>query len=147
MNYYNNPYSMQELQNMRDRIDSQIKSLQQPQPITQNFQIAPSVTSEMEGRYAANIDEVKSTFVIKPGLFITKNLDTLWIKDTNGAIRTFDISEVVELDEKDKEINELRKQIEEMRGLIDERSFKNDDEQITESKTTRVQNGKRTNAK
>ena len=152
MNYYgNNPYYMQDLQTMRDRIDSQLKSLQQqPQAITQNFQIAPNNTSELEGRYANNIDEVKNTFVLKAGLFINKDLDTLWLKDTNGKIRTFEITEVVEIDDKDKEIRDLKKQIEEMKGMIENasrRSNENVDEQITEPKPTKLQSSKRANAK
>lgn len=152
MNYYgNNPYYMQDLQNMRDRIDSQLKSLQQqPQAITQNFQIAPSNTSELEGRYANSIDEVKNTFVVKAGLFVNKDLNTLWLKDTNGKIRTFDLTEVVEIDDKDREIRDLKKQIEEMKGMIEnarECVVENVDEQITESKPTRVQTNKRTATK
>lgn len=152
MNYYgNNPYYMQDLQTMRDRIDSQLKSLQQqPQAITQNFQIAPNNTSELEGRYANNIDEVKNTFVLKAGLFINKDLDTLWLKDTNGKIRTFEITEVVEIDDKDREIRDLKKQIEEMKGMIENasrRSNENVDEQITEPKPTKLQSSKRANAK
>lgn len=152
MNYYgNNPYYMQDLQNMRDRIDSQLKSLQQqPQAITQNFQIAPSNTSELEGRYANSIDEVKNTFVVKAGLFVNKDLNTLWLKDTNGKIRTFDLTEVVEIDDKDREIRDLKKQIEEMKGMIEnarECVVENVNEQITESKPTRVQTNKRTATK
>lgn len=149
MNYYgNNPYYMQDLQTMRDRIDSQLKALQ-PQAITQNFQIAPS-TSELEGRYANNIDEVKNTFVLKAGLFINKDLDTLWLKDTNGKIRTFEITEIVEIDDKDREIRDLKKKIEEMKGMIENasrRSNENVDEQITEPKPTKLQSSKRANAK
>ena len=152
MNYYgNNPYYMQDLQTMRDRIESQLKSLQQqPQAITQNFQIAPNNTSELEGRYANSIDEVKNTFVVKAGLFVNKDLNTLWLKDTNGKIRTFDLTEVVEIDDKDREIRDLKKQIEEMKGMIEnarERVVENVDEQITESKPTRVQTNKRTATK
>lgn len=149
MNYYgNNPYYMQDLQTMRDRIDSQLKALQ-PQAITQNFQIAPS-TSELEGRYANNIDEVKNTFVLKAGLFINKELDTLWLKDTNGKIRTFEITEILEIDDKDREIRDLKKQIEEMKGMIENASRcsnENVDEQITEPKPTKLQSSKRANAK
>lgn len=152
MNYYgNNPYYMQDLQNMRDRIDSQLKSLQQqPQAITQNFQIAPSNTSELEGRYANSIDEVKNTFVVKAGLFVNKDLDTLWLKDTNGKIRTFEITEVVEIDDKDREIRDLKKKIEEMKGMIEnarECVVENVNEQITSEKPTRVQTNKRTATK
>lgn len=148
MTYYNNnPYYVQDLQNMRDRIDSQLKSLQQPQAITQNFQIAPTSNSELESKYAENIEQVKNTFVLKTGLFVNKDFNTLWVKDVTGKVRTFNIEEVIEIDEKDKEINELKKQIEEMKGMLNERNFENDNEPVTEQKPTRVQSSKRTNAK
>lgn len=89
MNYPNQFY-MNDLQNMRDRIDNQMRQLSQyqPTPITQNFQITPSA-SDLEGKYAESIDEVKNTFVTKTGVFINKDSSTLWIKDVSGNIRTF----------------------------------------------------------
>lgn len=160
--YYNNNYYMQELQNTRDRIDAQMKQLQQnqaqqayqqpiQQPITQNFQISPNtINSELESRYANNIDEVKNTFVTKTGVFITKDFSNLWIKDASGNIRTFKTEEVIELDERDKEIYLLKKQIEELKGRVGNANEYADtiaDEQITNEKPTRVQSNKRTNAK
>ena len=122
---YNNQYYMQELQAMRDRIDNQIRQhqnqMQQPvqQPITQNFQLAPNPSNnELESKYAENIEQVKNTFVIKTGIFVNKDFTTLWIKDVTGKIRTFKTKEVIEMDEKDKEIFELKQQIEEMKGMI-----------------------------
>jgi len=151
--YGNNQYIMQDLQNMRDRIDNQMRQVQQqgqqqvPQ-VTQNFQLAPSVNSEIEGRYANNIDEVKSTFVIKTGIFVNKDFTTLWVKDVTGKIRTFNTEEVVEMDEKDREILLLKKEIEEMKGMIShEYDNTSADEPIKDQKSAKLQTGKRTNAK
>jgi hypothetical protein len=151
---------MQDLQNMRDRIDNQMRQIQQqqnqipqqvPTNLTQNFQITPqqNIANELEVKYANNIDEVKNTFVMKTGVFVTKDFSTLWIKDVSGNVRTFRTEEVVELDEKDKEIMYLKKQIEEMKGMIysAESNTTNVDEPIPESKPTRVQTNRRTNAK
>lgn len=153
----NNQYYMQNLQDMRDRIDNQIKSyqqnqMQQPvQPITQNFQLAPNPNnSELESKYADNIEQVKNTFVIKTGIFINKDFTTLWIKDVTGKIRTFKTEEIIEMDEKDKEIYELKKQIEDMKGMINNanESFNtNVNDEITETKSTRVSSNKRSNTK
>lgn len=154
--YNNNQFYIQELQNMKDRIDNQLRQVQQnqiqqqmPQPITQNFQLATNPTNnELESKYANSIDEVKNTFVMKTGLFINKDFSTLWIKDVTGNIKTYSLEEVIEMDDKDKEILDLKKQIKEMKGLI-----KNgyDDtnviEPVKEQKSTRVQNSKRSNAK
>lgn len=160
MNYpmfQNNQFYAQELQGMRDRIDNQLRQIQQqqvqqqqiPQPITQNFQLAPNPTNnELESKYANNIDEVKNTFVMKTGIFINKDFSTLWVKDVTGNIKTFNTQEVIEMDEKDKEILSLKKQIEEMKGMIaNEYDGSNINEQITSQKSTRLQNGKRSNAK
>ena len=158
----NNPMyiqNLQSLQDMRDRIDNQMKQIQQQnqtpqpiaQPITQNFQLAPTQTNnELESKYAENIETVRNTFVMKTGVFINKDFSILWIKDVTGNIRTFRTEEVIEMDEKDKEIYQLKKQIEEMKGMISNanESFNSDvNEQITDTKSTRLQNNKRSNAK
>jgi hypothetical protein len=93
----NSQFYMQNLQDMRDRIDSQIRNYQQnqtqqpvTQPITQNFQLAPNPTNnELEAKYVDNIEAVKNTFVIKTGIFLNKDFSTLWVKDVTGKIRTF----------------------------------------------------------
>ena len=146
-NPYNNIY-MQDLQGIRDRVDAQMRQLQQSQmqmqqqqqqpmqPITQNFQLAPTQTSsEIEGKYASNIDEVKNTFVLKTGMFTTKDFSTIWIKDISGNIRTFKTEEIIELDPKDIEINELKQEIENMKALMAEQ---NHDIAIDKTATTTV---------
>lgn len=159
----NSQYYLQNLQDMKDRIDKQMQQLQmqnqnqlqaqQPQAITQNFQLAPTQNTnnnELESKYAENIDQVKNTFVIKTGIFVNKDFSTLWVKDVNGNIRTFTTEEIIEMDEKDKEIFTLKKQIEEMKGMIanaNEPVDANVDDEITKTKSSRVSNGKRSNAK
>lgn len=157
-NWYGNngQYYMQNLQDMRDRIDNQMKQYQQSQmqqpvsqPITQNFQLAPNPSNnELESKYVENIEQVKNTFVMKTGVFINKDFTNLWIKDVTGNIRTFKTEEIIEMDEKDKEIYMLKKQIEEMKGMIaNEPVNENVDVEIADTKSPRVQNGKRSNAK
>ena len=127
--YQNNQFYMQDLQNMKDRIDRQMQQVQQmnqsqmqnqqPVPITQNFQLAPNPNNnELESKYVNNIDEVKNTFVMKTGVFINKDFTSLWIKDVTGNIRTFRTEEIIELDPKDKEIQMLRNEIEKMKGMM-----------------------------
>ena len=155
--YQNNQFYVQELQNMKDRIDSQLRQIQQnqmqqqqvPQPITQNFQLAANPTNnELESKYANSIDEVKNTFVMKTGVFVNKDFSTMWIKDVTGNIKTYKTEEVIEMDDRDREILSLKKQIQEMKGMItNEYDSPDVIEQVTEQKSTRVQNGKRSNAK
>lgn len=125
--YSNSQFYVQELQNMKDRIDNQLRQFQQNQvqqqqqvpQVTQNFQLAPNPTNnELESKYANNIDEVKNTFVMKTGVFVNKDFSILWVKNVNGDIRTFALTELIETDPKDREIEELKKQIQEMKGMI-----------------------------
>lgn len=159
-NWYGNngQYYMQNLQDMRDRIDNQMKQyqqnqmqMQQPvtQPITQNFQLAPQPTNnEIQAKYVNNIDDVKNTFVMTTGLFVNKEMNTLWFKNVNGDIRTFNLQEIIEQDERDLEIQRLRNEIENMKGMImNESNNTNVDEQIADEKSTKLQSNKRSNAK
>lgn len=157
--YGNNPFYMQDLQNMRDKIDRQMQQVQQfqqnqyqaqqPAPITQNFQLAPQTNNnDLEGKYAENFEQVKNTFVIKTGVFVNKDFSKLWIKDVSGKIRTFDTEEILEIDDKDKEIIALKEQIEELKGMVkNEYDNANINEQTTETKPPRVQSRKSSNAK
>lgn len=164
--YYNNnqfyAQNLQDLQNMREKIDRQMQQIQQmnqnqiqQQPqipqVNQTFQLAPNPTNnELESRYVNNIDDVRNIFVMKTGIFLNKDFTNLWVKNTNGDIKTFTLEEVVEIDPKDKEIQMLKKQIEEMKGMISNESNGNsaDFNGEHESKNaSKLQNSKRTNAK
>ena len=155
-NYYpNNQYYMQDLQNMKDRIDSQMRQLQNQQPIQQpqihqNFQLAPqNNNNELESKYADSFEEVKNTFVIKTGIFTKKDFSTIWVKDVSGNIRTFRTEEVVELDEKDREILDLQRQLNELRGEIENAKSVNTDviRTVESKKSTRTSSNSKSNAK
>lgn len=162
-NYYpNNQYYMQDLQNMKDRIDKQMQQMQQfnqnqiqnQQPIpqiNQSFQLAPNPTNnELESKYVNNIDEVKGIFVMKTGVFLNKELNTLWIKNTNGDIRTFELNELVEIDPKDREIAMLKQEIEKMKEMISNESNGNStiiDEPNESKTTTKLSSRSKSNAK
>lgn len=101
-----------------DRIDAQIAELtklksQVPnvQPITQNFQLAPQNVI----RYANSIDEVNKEYVIGDTPFFTKDLSILWIKSQSGTVKSYELKEIVEKDDKDLQIEFLQAQINEMR--------------------------------
>lgn len=156
--------NMQDLQNMREKIDRQMQQMQQlnqnqmqnQQPIpqiNQSFQLAPNPSNnELESKYVNNIDEVKGIFVMKTGVFLNKELNTLWIKNTNGDIRTFKLEEVVEIDPKDKEIQMLRNELEKMKGMINYANKSDVDNtdlngEFENKNATKLQNSKRANAK
>ena len=121
--------NMQDLQNMREKIDRQMQQMQQlnqnqmqqqqPVPITQNFQLAPNPTNnELESKYANNIDEVRNTFVMKTGVFVNKDFTSMWVKTTDGNIKTYELNEVIQQDPKDVEINNLKLELQKMREMI-----------------------------
>lgn len=163
--YQNNQYymqNMQDLQNMREKIDRQMQQMQQfnqnqmqqqpvPTNLTQNFQLAPNPNNnELESKYVNSIDEVKGIFVMKTGVFLNKELNTLWIKNTNGDIRTFELSEIIQTDPKDVEINNLRQELQRMKEMISNESNGNStnyDESNESKNATKLSNNKRTNAK
>ena len=148
--YMTNPYGvpvLQEMQAMRDRLDRTMQqyqqtqnqlmnTAQQPTNLTQNFQLAPQVnTNDFDGKYADNVEEVKNTLVLKNSLFINKSMSTLWFKDASGGIKTYTLVEVIERDEKDKEIDDLKKQIEDMKFMLAQQNQSTELEEKVEKKT------------
>ena len=116
---YNNPYYYQ--QSNIEKLNSQIAELEkmkaqmtQPTPITQNFQIATN--SGM--KYANTIDEVNKEIVIADTPFFSKDLSVMWLKNNKGEVKTYELNEIVEKDEKDLKIEFLQAQINEMKGMI-----------------------------
>lgn len=122
--------NMQDLQNMREKIDRQMQQMQQlnqnqmqQQPqipqVNQTFQLAPNLTNnELESKYANNIDEVRNTFVMKTGVFVNKDFTSMWVKTTDGNIKTYELNEVIQQDPKDIEINNLKLELQKMREMI-----------------------------
>lgn len=147
--YNYNPY-IQEYQAMRDRIDNNIRQMQQQQqqnqmipqqPITQNFQLAPmQQQNDLQAKYVNNIDDVKNTFVMREGLFINKEMTTLWVKNISGDIKTYNLSEVIEIDPKEAEINSLKNEIANMRVLLSQQTSRyeeiNESEELPKKVTT-----------
>lgn len=145
-NFYPNQQSnINELQNIRDRIDLQLRQAQQfpsqtPQ-INQTFQLTPNQNlNDLDGKIVNNVDEVKNTFTLKKTLFLDKDTTNLWIKDTSGNIKTYTLTEVIELDEKDKKILSLQKQIEELKGVVEnaKSDYRNVNEPIENAKPSNI---------
>lgn len=145
---YNNPYiNTYNSQPSIDRINAQINELEkmkeqmqkpiQPQPtnLTQNFQLAP--TNREVIKYAGSIDEVQRDMVIGDTPYFSKDLSVVWIKSTNGNIKTYELTEIVPKDEKDLMIENLQMEIEELKGRINNEQYvTNDDGKYGETSTT-----------
>lgn len=127
---FNNPYGMPNVFNPQeniDRINNQISQLenmrkqlqqpmQQPTNLTQNFQLAPNRDVI---RYANSIDEVGKDVVTGDTPFFSRDMSVVWIKNTNGEIKTYELNEVVLKDEKDMKIDFLMAQIQELKKGIE----------------------------
>lgn len=121
---YNNPYMPYNNQSAIDRINTQMaelekmreqlqKPVQQPTNLTQNFQIAP--TNREIIKYANSMEEVSRDMVIGDTPYFSKDMSVVWIKNTKGEIKTYELNEIVPKDNKDIQIEYLQAQIEELK--------------------------------
>lgn len=119
-----------------DRINNQIAELekmkqsipQAPMPtnLTQNFQIAPQNRDSI--RYANSLEEVQKDMVIGDTPYFSKDMTILWVKNTQGQVKTYELNEIVPKDEKDLQIELLMAQIEELKGMINNESNDTNDD-------------------
>jgi len=120
---FNNPYAYNQQMNI-DKLNEQINNLeklkaqmqqatnQQPS-INQTFQLAP--TNRDVIRYASSIDEVQRDIVIGDTPYFSKDMSVVWIKNTKGEIKTYELNEIIEKDSKDLQIEFLQEQIDELK--------------------------------
>ncbi len=126
---YNNPYmpNAYNSQASIDRINEQINQLenikkqmqqpiQAPTNLTQNFQLAP--TNRDVIKYANSMEEVGRDMVIGDTPYFSKDMSVVWIKNTKGEIKTYELSEIIPKDDKDIKIEYLQAQIEELKKGI-----------------------------
>jgi len=132
--YNNSYYSPYGQQSLSDRIDNQITQLTQmkeqmknQQPaINQTFQLAPNGTNTM--RYANTIDDVSKEIIYGDTPFFSKDMSVVWIKNTKGSIKTYELTEIIPKDSKDLQIEYLQEQIKELKGMIKNVSNVTDDD-------------------
>lgn len=131
--YYNNQVNL-------DRVNSQIAELEkikmqmqqpmaQPTNLTQNFQLAP--TSRDIIKYASSMEDVQKEMVIGDTPYFSKDMSVVWVKNTKGDIKTYELNEIVPKDAKDIQIDLLKNEIEELR-----KEMKKYDEHITNATST-----------
>ena len=141
---YNNPFlSSYNAQASIDRINTQIAELEKmkqqlPQPngaptnLTQNFQIAPNSTTM---KYADSIEEVQKDIVVGDTPYFSKDMSVLWIKNTKGDVKSYELNEIIQKDEKDLQIEFLQAQIESMKKEMNKNeSSSSNDVKSTKSK-------------
>lgn len=122
---FGNPYSSYNPQASLDRINSQIAELekmktqipmQQPTNLTQNFQISPTNNNVI--KHAESMEEVQRNIVIGDTPFFSNDMSVVWIKSTNGEIKSYELKEIIQKDEKDIQIEYLQAQIEELKKEV-----------------------------
>ncbi len=154
---YNSPYgSIYKPQASIDRINNQIAELEKmkqqipqapaPTNLTQNFQLAP--TNQNVIKYANSIEEVQKAMIIGDTPFFSENMSVVWLKNTRGDIKTYELKEIIPLDEKDIKIEYLQEQIKELKGIINnEYDVTNNDAELIETSTTEDDGAIRTTTK
>ena len=102
-----------ELEKMRNQMQQPIQT---PTNLTQNFQLAP--TNRDVIKYANSIDEVQRDMVIGDTPYFSKDMSIVWVKNTKGDIKTYELTEIIPKDDKDLKIEYLQAQIEELKKEV-----------------------------
>ena len=72
--------------------------------------------------------------------FFSKDMSVVWVKNTKGEVKTYELTEIIPKDDKDIEIEMLKAQINEMKGMIQNAKSNDEyvDEPIEDEKSTNV---------
>ena len=137
---YNNQMYQQDLQNMRDRIDRQLQQMQgmqnqQPTAINQTFQLSPNQSNGI--KYANSIDDVKKELVFSDTLFVNKEYTKMWLKNASGDTKTYEIKEIIEMDEKDRQIADLTAKINMLEREMNDNETKYDTSNVDAASTSK----------
>ncbi len=126
--YYNNQANLDRVNNQiaeLERIKMQMQQpLTQPTNLTQNFQLAPANRDLI--KYASSIEDVQKEMVVGDTPYFSKDMSVVWIKNTKGEIKTYELNEIVPKDAKDIQIELLQSEINELK-----KEMKKYDEHIT----------------
>ncbi len=105
------------LNQMKSQINQQQQNVQQhPPAINQTFQLAPNSQSGM--KYVNTLDDVSKEMVFVDTPFFSKDLSVLWIKNTKGDIKAYELNEIIQKDDKDLQIEYLNARLEELERKI-----------------------------
>ena len=101
---YNPQASLDRINNQIAELEKMKANLQQPIPqptnLTQNFQISPQNREVI--RYADSIEEVNRDLVIGETPYFSRDMSVLWVKNTKGEVKTYELKEILPQDEKEK---------------------------------------------
>lgn len=153
---YNNPYTRNynpsfNQQNMYEQIDNQINQLQEMKNQMKNNSVQPSINQTFQlapthggMKFVNSIDDVNKEIVYVETPYFSNDLSVLWIKNAKGDVRSYELKEIVQKDDKDLIIESMQMQIKEMKEMIEnaKSNSSNVDEPIEVKKSTSVSNGR-----
>ena len=149
MSGYNPQLNLERVNNQiaeLEKLRNQLQNPVQPTNLTQNFQIAP--TNKEVIKYANNIDEVNRDLVVGDTPYFSKDMSVVWIKNTKGEIKTYELNEIIPKDDKDIKIEFLMAEIEELKkGIKDDTSNSNNVKPIESEKSANVSNSRTSKTK
>lgn len=95
-------------------------------------------------RYAKSIEDVKREFVVGDTPYFSNDLSVLWIKNSRGEIKSYELKEIVQKGEKDLIIESLQFQMNELRKELEDAKSNNehDVESTKSKKSSNVSNDK-----
>ena len=98
---------LNELKQMKNQL------LQPQQPsISQTFQLAPNNTGI---KYVETMEDVSKEMIFTDTPFFSKDMSVLWIKNIKGEIKSYSLTEIIQKDEKDIQIEYLMSEIEKLK--------------------------------
>lgn len=113
---------------------------QQPTPITQNIQLAPTHTGM---RFVNSIDDIRKELVYFETPYFSRDMSIMWIKNVKGEITPYEIKKIEYKDERQLQMEQMQKEIEELKEKLNEKSSNtNDNEPVENEKSSNVSNVK-----
>ena len=85
--------------------------------------------------------EIEKELVFADTLFVNKDYTLMWLKNTSGSIKTYELNEVIELDEKDRKIADLEAKLDKLVKEKENEQYVNEDANGTTS-SKKSTNGK-----
>lgn len=110
-NTYGQSINLERINNQIQELEKLKTQIQQPVPITQNFQIAPTNNTL---KYANSITDVERESVIGDTPYFSKDMSVVWIKNSKGEIKSYQLEEIIQKDAKDIQIELLQAKVEEL---------------------------------
>ena len=86
------------------------------------------------------MEEVSRDLVIGDTPYFSKDMSVVWIKNTKGEIKTYELNEIIPKDDKDIKIEMLIAQIEELKkGMIKDESNVSINESVEDEESSSIQ--------